>query len=423
MKKNLILLSSVLALMCGFSSCEDNDSNEEKNRQDNQQTDSIGKAFATMIYNEFAVDTIRIKGNSFIGSETVPVNVYFYGKNDSFVVSPKTMVLSENEIIAVIPNDIANSKPIRITNSVVTDVNEALDSKFLFRDDRNILVDFESNMLYMNGDTTGVTFEKMELGKNGKYGVIADKSWDANSFLSFQPYMDAPSEKTVFGDFAKEIKNGNLNINDFCIKFEINVPEDKAMKLDIMTFGFTNGDEATLGTYRKFAAFFNPCIPVIDTKPVSSWDEQETEPKDIQYMTSVCKKRFYTHGWMTVTIPLSEVFFSASNLAYGSSYENVSKGDFSNGDDYKILGDPANSKSFVSKRTYPEVYTDPEDTEAYGGFIIGVSPNDGGDESHNDFAIGFDNIRIVPNDGNGAIYPALKYGVPERHYYDAPILK
>ena len=197
--------------MCGFSSCEDNDSNEEKNRQDNQQTDSIGKAFATMIYNEFAVDTIRIKGNSFIGSETAPVNVYFYGKNDSFVVSPKTMVLSENEIIAIIPNDIANSKPIRITNSVVTDVNEALDSKFLFRDDRNILVDFESNMLYMNGDTTGVTFEKMEQGKYGKYGVIADKSWDANSFLSFQPYMDAPSEKTVFGDFAKEIKNGNLD--------------------------------------------------------------------------------------------------------------------------------------------------------------------------------------------------------------------
>lgn len=378
----------------------------------------VSPATVTMIYNEFATDSIRINGNSFIGSENSPVDVYFYGEGDELIKSPKTIVISENRITAAIPEGVVDTKPIRVTNVAAPTVEEAQDSKILFRDKRNILVDFEPerDVLFMKGDTTGTesSIDKMKVGSDGGFGILNNKSWKASTFFSYQPYLPdfalCDENTTLFRDFTSEINSSN--IGDYCFKFEINVPEKKQMMFDVMVLGFTTGDETSLGTFRKFSAYFQPCVPKIN------------KDKDgVESLASTCEKGFFTNGWMTVTIPLSEFFFNASNMSYGSSYANVIKGDFSNGEDYKILGDPASAASFVSKRTYPEVYSDPEDTEAYGGFVIGFTPNDGGDTGHTDFAIGIDNIRIVPNDGNGAYYPALGFGKPTRDFYEAPVLK
>lgn len=380
----------------------------------------VSPATVTMIYNEFASDTIKLKGNSFIASEENPVDVYFYGEGDELIKSPKTVVISENEIAAAIPEGVADTKPIRVTNVAAPSAEEAQDSKILFRDKRNILVDFEpgKDVLYMKGDTISGKYPVMEIGKSGEgYGYIDDKSWDAKTFISYQPYLPDfaiyDESVTVFGDFALKIKNKEYDINNFCLKFEINVPEDKKMQFDVMAIGFTDGKASDLSTFRKYSAYFNPCIPNLDTNK----DGVQS------IINSGCKKSFSTNGWMTVCIPFSEFIFNASAMSYGSSYANLIKGDFSKDKDYTILADPANVEGYVSKRSYSEYYSNPQHPKFWGGLVLGFTPNDGGDAGHLDFAMGIDNIRIVPYDGNGAYYPALTYGEPACHFYDKPILK
>lgn len=381
----------------------------------------VSPATVTMIYNEFASDTIKLKGNSFIASEENPVDVYFYGEGDELIKSPKTVVISENEIAAAIPEGVVDTKPIRVTNVAAPTVELASDSRLLFRDKRNVLVDFEpgNDVLFMKGDTISGKYPSMEVGKCGEgYGYLNDKNWSSDAaFISYQPYLPEfaiyDESVTVFGDFASKIKAGEYDINNFCVKFEINVPEDKKMMFDVMTIGFTDGKNNTKEKFRNYAAYLNTCEPNLDTNKDGV---QSINPKG-------CKKSFYTNGWMTVCIPFSEFIFNAAAKSYGSSYANVILGDFSKEKDYEILGDPANIGSYVSKRSYSEYYKNPMHPNFWGGFILGFTPSDGGDTDHTDFAMGIDNIRIVPYDGNGAFYPALKFGVPACHFYDAPVLK
>ncbi|MBO5800014.1 MAG: hypothetical protein J6R41_08330 [Paludibacteraceae bacterium] len=380
----------------------------------------VSPATVTMIYNEFATDTIRIKGNSFIASEGSSVDVYFYGEGDEFIKSPKTVVYGENEIAAAIPEGVVDTKPIRVTNVAAPSVENAYDSRILFRDKRNILVSFdeESSVCLLKGDTTGSHPEEMEIGANGNFAFLNDKAWSPAALISYQPFLpefNLFEDKSVFMDFEDAIKNGELNLCDFCVKFEINVLESNKIKFDVMAIGFTDGKESGMGQFRQYAAYFNPCKAKEITNDNGSKEikgEFETE--------------FYTRGWMTVTIPFSEFMFNAEAMSYGSGYQAMLDNNTEAENYWKIFADPDNisSQSYVGSRPkcegYPEIGGR---TKRWHGLILGYTPNDGGNTNNTDVAVGIDNIRVVPNDENGAFYPALNWGVAKRHFYDAPVLK
>jgi len=53
------------------------------------------------------------------------------------------------------------------------------------------------------------------------------------------------------------------------------------------------------------------------------------------------------------------------------------------------------------------------------GIVFGQS--DQPNQSSHPF-IAVDNLRIVPKDNNGAVYPMLKWGQPTRDFYISPII-
>lgn len=373
----------------------------------------VSPATVTMIYNEFATDTIRLKGNAFIKSDDSPVDVYFYGEGDEFIKSPKTVVYGDNEIAAAIPEGVVDTKPIRVTNVAAPTVEEAQDSKILFRDKRNILVSFdeESSICLYKGDTTGSYPDEMKIGADGNFAFLNNKAWDATALVSYQPFLpefNLFEDKSVFMDFEDAIENGELSLCDFCLKFEINVLEENKIKFDVMAIGFTDGKESGMGQFRQYAAYFNPCKP----KVISN----ENGSKEIK---GEFETEFYTDGWMTVTIPFSEFMFNAEAMSYGSGYQAMLDNNTSAENYWKIFADPDNTQnqSYVGSRpkceSYPEIGGR---TKRWHGFLLGYTPNDGGNTGNTDIAVGIDNIRVVPNDENGAFYPALNWGVAKRSF-------
>ena len=116
---------------------------------------------------------------------------------------------------------------------------------------------------------------------------------------------------------------------------------------------------------------------------------------------------------------MDEFMWNFSNGNYITSAQNFTEGKFDGESDQPFFGDPTHV-SYVQK--YQSKLSDDDELyEFFGGFAISFNPYDGPQNSGNKnshFAI--DNIRIVPNDGNGAYYPKLGWGVPRQHYFEAP---
>lgn len=339
-----------------------------------------------MFYNEFAKagDVLKIKGGEYKKSATV--KVLFHDGKDYNVASPKVDVKSNNEIWATIPEGVEDSHPVKIISG-----ENAVETDILYRDTRNVIVDFvnKREQLFISGSAEKYA-SMFGNGANEDYGVFDDiRSWQAVVYQSAREGAKA-EHPTVFGNFTQDIVDGKINIREFVIKFEVNVNEEHPVIGEAFEVGFCNGnDEDPISNIRSCAAYWCPSEYVWN-KDTDQWEIENAKP-------------FFTNGWMTVSIPFSELLWKSKNMSICADAANNGK---------YVNGAWADYKHHYS---YAQLHPDPTDVERWGGFTINV--NEYGSCLHKDkYKVAIDNIRIVPDDGAGALYLKKDYGVAKRHY-------
>lgn len=355
----------------------------------------VSQAKITMVYNEFANDgdTLKIKGANFIGDE---IKVFFYkdAENTEEIESPSVTKVGADKLFAVIPEGVAEGSIFRVQT-----VAGKVDSPIKLRDRSNILIDFDNNteIVYRHaqpGENYADLFTQKSY-KDGKFEVFDLKAseWQVLSYQPFAPELaDAgvkPAYPTVFGPYISDIKEGKIDACNFVVKFEINVNEKRPLIGEAYQIGFFDGANDVDNATRKFGALFT--FSKINWNTASSpWEWTSAE-------------NFYTDGWMTVSVPLSEFLWNSESR------------DILCAPDTKCESESA-AWGHESHNPYCAVYGgNPSDRAKWGGLGFLSNPYSSG--SHiGKGAMAVDNIRLVPDDKNGAYFPKFGFGVPERSF-------
>ncbi len=340
-----------------------------------------------MFYSEFveAGDVFRIKGKYFFSPK-----VYFYDEEGN-EVEAKVTESTSTEVKVIVPDKAYHSKPIKMVTQAGTSI-----SKIRFRDKRNIIIDFDeiwgrSTSLLTPGEPftwrdefigfAGL-FDLPEKGCDGWYGAINQIGYVSDGgYLSTDP--DRANKKNLLGEFIAE------GVNNLVLKFEIYVPKESPINgvstniyITPSNFGGVTDLGRSLtknkGTDCVPGAFWHPFQLRIDKSDDTSWEVDKTNP---------CAKEFSTDGWMTVAVPLSDFKWNISQ--YGVHHA------------LKTLGIPealADRTSLDLSQCYEFAFLwNPQDNKQEGSFIAF-----------------FDNFRIVPEDGGGAVLN--KIGERIRYY-------
>lgn len=212
-----------------------------------------------------------LKGNFFIDDENVPLQVFFPGNLEGEVLS-----VNVDEVRVRVPNG-AGVGPVTMRT-----IYGASRSSFMFRDDRNIFLDFDyllgagwrpGNRRNSNPDPISGNFLVLD-------GTIGNWDWVEDNLA--MNLWGAASDRPAIPLFPL----GSNKLEDMVLKFEVNVINPWSVGYMQLIFtpyatANTNGyySDATLGR-----ALWRP------------W-EQEGKP-------------FQTDGWITVTIPMSDFRYS-----------------------------------------------------------------------------------------------------------------
>ena len=402
---------------------------------------TVGAPTISMIYNEFPADGeyLKLRGKNYVGTA---LQVQFNaGTADSINVDVvETDIQSQTELWVKVPAGTKERSQVKIINTA-----EGKDgyAPGLLRDTRNILVDFENNLTgvmstgsiakasdgsySVDNDDSKFSADRKSLiekegnlnytskkGAKNQYGVFYDTNWQAVLFAqNWDESQEELSmlEHSVFGPFLKDVQTNPASLANYVVKFEVNVPKEHPTNQLVVTLGFTNQYETGLGASRQYAA-------VLQASPIS-WN---MSGGDEGWKISSAAD-FTTDGWMTVAVPFDEFKWNLEARNYITSAQNLTSGSLVESD-YAMFGDEVNQLPYYAYKTNGTTALTDEDKlgDIWGGLTIQVNPYDGSANSDNDakmiFAI--DNIRIVPNDGNGAVYPKLKWGTPSQHFYDNP---
>lgn len=412
----------------------------------------IGAPVVYQIYNEFPADGefLKIKGANFLGEQMV---VEFQDINTGAVVSTASgadIQLQGNsgaEMFVKIPAGTGNTRRIVVKN--LTNLDDAGNPKqcvssIILRDARNILIDFDRDETNLWCGALGMVekdvnghYDIMSLGAgadakpselklrgqlvsmrekgmgysfsdgDNQFGILGAKDWNYIGWTpdwdEANPYDDgADGTPTIFGSFYNDAKN---NPSAYVVKFEVNVPSPTTGS--VFALAIQSQSETTLDNCRKFSAAVQFSEYNWNKANEGEWAFESAKP-------------FETDGWMTVTIPFSEFIWSLSNKNYVANAQNFAEGD---------LGSVAEDTwGDASHQSYDKVYAAElanidKAYDYWGGMIMCFNTYDGPANNDNMMASQvtcFDNIRVVPNDGNGAIYEKLKYGVPTQHYSSKP---
>ena len=211
--------------------------------------------------------TAVIKGNYFLGDANTPLKVFFPGNIEGTVTK-----YSVNEIQVTVPAGVG-SGPITVKS-----MYGSTRSTFYFRDDRNIILNFDdlnANGGWRSGKTGNSSPDPISgnyVRFQGAMSGAAGATWDEDSF-SFNLWNQAngrANSPLYTGDLTKA-----------CIKFEVNVVSDwkaGAMQM-IFTPYSTTGTNAYIGDASVPRGLWNP------------WQ---------------ASGKFKTDGWITVSVPLSD---------------------------------------------------------------------------------------------------------------------
>jgi len=221
-------------------------------------------------------DIAVIKGNFFINDPNTPLQVLFPGN-----ISGTITEVAIDEIKVIVPAG-AGVGPIQVKS-----IYGSTRSKFFFRDDRNILLDFDTKTaaggwrsgVIANSDPAPVSGNYVKF--NGSMAGKAGATWneDAFSFNLWPSSNGRPNEPFFTGDLATAV-----------IKFEcfVTQPWQASALQMIFTPYSVSGTNSYIADNAVPRGLWIP------------WKQTGT---------------FKTEGWTTVTLPLSEFKFTASGGA------------------------------------------------------------------------------------------------------------
>lgn len=398
---------------------------------DNGDSNLPSPPCVSMCDNEFAVKTMRIRGNSLFA----PLKAKFWDGKD-YTIEASTEdgtieLLSDYDAVIKIPAGVADGGHILFENAN----GESL-SEFIYRDTRNMLITHDDED-YLNKfigqrpdqgfydyntddyvkweerDEVAETYFKSE-NTNGDFSIFWSQeftSWTYES-KSETAVMDSltPKYPTPFGVFSESIVNGETDFNDYVIKFEVFVSKESPMIGNGLVIGFFVSDFVES---RAYCAFWQPSRVYFARNENGEWEE------------AIDRAYPWTSGgdWMTITIPMDEIKYNFQTKNYLCSAQNnrVIVDPDGSESPYTAYGDDENGLSFFDK------YGDELRENLLGkrskmiqsiGMVYDLYDQPTLD---NQPYIAVDNLRIVPKDNNGGMWRMTKWGYPDREFYQAPI--
>ncbi len=223
-------------------------------------------------------DIANIQGLYFIDEPSNPLKVVFQGDVEGEIISHDI-----NNIAVRVPAG-AKKGTLQVSSVYGTGV-----SSFHFRDDRNIILDFDTTFPdggYHHGWHKGTGVSNVG-GINGNYlifsGEMTDSKWDDSNF-GYERWTYRPTDPDFFDATA---------LDKFVLKFEVNIPNVwSAAALQVI---FTGSEEVWLNWQES------PTGGNVSNAYVSSL----THPRAL-WMPWTETGSYTTNGWITVTIPMTD---------------------------------------------------------------------------------------------------------------------
>lgn len=386
----------------------------------------------TMCDNEMAEKTLKVVGNSLFA----PLKALFLDKDGKYTLEAST----ESGTITI---EDANHATIKIPAGVqdngkilfVSKAGESL-SNFIFRDTRNMLITHDDDQ-YLNlfnqdkpdverydeesGKTIGLPKPKDVLkstifkseNNTTEFSVFHDlagyTAWTYCPTGEANPEDVEPNYPTPFGCFSESIVKGETKFSDYVIKFEVFVSDQNPIIGNGLAVGFYYNAWQDI---RNYCAFWQPSKATFAKDADGVWQAK-------------CDCDAWTSGgdWLTVTIPLDEIKYNFTAKNYFCSAQNDRL--ITDGSDnmYAGFGDPNNGAAFFDQPNIAKLSGQLLDDGVRKiqslGFEFGNAdqPN-----QSNEPLIAVDNLRITPSDGNGGVWPLLKWGQSTRDFYTNPVI-
>ena len=385
----------------------------------------------TMCDNEMAVKTLNVVGINL----SEPLKAKFWdGKGHNIIASTEDgsiIIWDPFRATIEIPDGVAN-------NGTIVFENEAgeTETSFIFRDTRNLLIThddpeylnlFNQERPYVEyydeweDSTIKMPDKFIELKESilksentrGDFSVF----WDVDGYTAWtyspngesNPNGVKPKYPTPFGCFSESITNGETSFNDYVIKFEVYVPSEYPINGNGFGIGFYDGE---CWNIRSYCAFWQPSKASFRKDDDGVWKSPATFDN-------------WTSGgdWMTITIPMEELRYNFATQSYYCSPQTDRRLINDPDMEYHGFGDVQDGLPFFDLPKNAKLASQLLSSEVESIQSIGIvfGQSDQPNQSSHPF-IAVDNLRIVPKDNNGAVYPMLKWGQPTRDFYISPII-
>ena len=360
-----------------------------------------------MFYSEFVEygDILRVSGRFFFNPR-----VFFYDENDN-LVEALVDTKGSTELFITVPGEATHSKPIIVETS-----SGATESRILFRDRRNIFIDFDSYTAANSGTMEvgasvgtpgGLDYRpvwKEELGYllpdgfalprgcDGLYDQINKiDAFGVGNYINYQVvWRDDP--KPLVGEFS------NRDIRDLVLKFEVFTPKAHPINGIYASIAFPprrNGGAFTYGRDRSSSddpaisvpgTWFCPFEADIDRTNPDSWTWRIGERVKTPFYTD-WEELGHKGQWMTVSIPLSTFMWNTSRMSITTSM----------------------AQDFGVNFPFPTTAWNKELTKNWdkdmGEFLFMWEPENWSSSGQvGRFLFFVDNFRVVPDDGGGVQY-------------------
>ncbi len=382
----------------------------------------------TMCDNEMAVKTLNIVGVNL----SKPLKAKFWdGTGHNIIATTEDgsiVVYDQKRAKITIPEGVADNGTIVFEN----EFGEA-ETNFIFRDTRNLLIThddpeylnlFNQERPYVEyydeweDSTIKMPDKFIELKESilksentrGDFSVF----WDVDGYTAWtyspngesNPNGVKPKYPTPFGCFSESITNGETSFNDYVIKFEVYVPSEYPINGNGFGIGFYDGE---CWNIRSYCAFWQPSKASFRKDDDGVWKYPATFGD------------YWTEGgdWLTITVPLEEIKYDFASASYPHCAQDNRVG--VDDEKYKGFGDKENGVAFFDQPSISKLASQLLSSEVESIQSIGIvfCQDDQPNQSSHPF-IAVDNLRIVPKDNNGAVYPLLKWGQPTRDFYRSP---
>lgn len=408
-----------------------------------------------------AGDTLRIAGTAFLPTTTTPITVTFYKENGDSInlvsglaqnessskvaddSKDKVRIKNDNkELLVEVPEGVADSKPIRVTTEFGTNL-----SPILFRDSRNIFIDFDTptktpvnfhGSMSLDGTPDAMQWDAAVFEKgneplytemlnkmggkfpkpcSGKYSaqthaVSPGDYMDFDNIIAYLQYKDYQTTNNLLGQFETE------DLNNLVLKFEMLIPEEA--KFGDVFYIIFSASKTEMEDMRLVLAAY-------PWASASNW-----HPRDLTAGNGVDTKEGWTCDLSIIgdseKAGLPAAWFHPGKLDWSAQpafkYSYTEASEYHTEGEWLTVAIPLNRRNFnapVSTHGFTTIESivacgELAKTDFYNFFISVDGCFTAKGHGNKFFYVAFDNFRIVPSDGGGTQFtrfdgvdPSAKY--------------